>query len=261
MMEFSTLGIVIRETLHGENDKLLTILTPDYGKITAFAKGVKKISSKNAPACQLFVYSEFEFIRKNGKLTVKTAISKDLFYDMRSDMTRYSLACYFSDILGHICMENNDENEPLRLFLNCLFALSYRKEISLTAIKAAFEMKLMCLCGFMPDFENCFLCGNKLTFDRNNIFSFEESGVLCQDCVSKNAKSSVPYSCNISIDALNSVKYICSSPQSKMLMFSLSDDGMKELSFICENYLIHKTERTYETLKIYKSIINSIGEK
>ena len=46
-----------------------------------------------------------------------------------------------------------------------------------------------------------------------------------------------------------------------MLMFSASQDELKELSFVCENYLIHKTERTYETLKIYKSITNSLGEK
>ena len=260
-MEFTTSGIVIRESLQGENDKLLTILTPDHGKITAFAKGVKKISSKNAPACQLFVYSEFEFIKKNGRLTVKTATSKDLFYDMRADMTRYSLACYFSEVLGHICMENNDESEPLRLFLNCLFALSYRKNISLAVVKAAFEMKLMCICGFMPDFESCFMCAGDVTSERNNIFSFEESGFLCQNCVSKNTASSVPYSCSCSFDVVDALRYICTSPQSKMLMFSISDDNMKELSFICENYLIHKTERTYETLKIYKSIINTIGEK
>ena len=37
-MEFTTSGIVIRESLQGENDKLLTILTPDHGKITAFEK-------------------------------------------------------------------------------------------------------------------------------------------------------------------------------------------------------------------------------
>lgn len=260
-MDFGTTGIVIRETLQGESDKLLTILTPEHGKITAYAKGVKKISSKNAPACQLFVYSDFEFIEKNGRHTVKTATSKDLFYDMRADMTRYSLACYFAEILSHTCMENNDESEALRLFLNCLYALSYKKDIQLSVIKAVFELKLMCTCGFMPDFESCMSCGEDAKHERNSVFSFEESGVLCENCSSKLAKDSVPYSCYVSCDVLNCMSYICASSQSKMLMFSLTDDALKELSFVCENYLIHKTERTYETLKIYKSIINSLGEK
>ena len=63
-MDKTCTGVVIKEQLHGENDKLLTILTPS-GKVYAYAKGVKKISSKNAPACQLFVYSEYDFLNKN----------------------------------------------------------------------------------------------------------------------------------------------------------------------------------------------------
>ncbi|MBQ8758929.1 MAG: DNA repair protein RecO, partial [Clostridia bacterium] len=224
-------------------------------------KGVKKISSKNAPACQLFVYSDFEFIEKFGRLTVKTATSKDLFYDMRADMTRYSLACYFAEILSHTCMENNDESESLRLFLNCLFALSYKKDIQLAVIKAVFELKLMCICGFMPDFENCIYCNEDAPHERNNIFSFVESGVLCNNCSAKLGKDSIPYSCYVSGDVISCMEYICASSQSKMLMFGISDENLRELSFVCENYLIHKTERTYETLKIYKSIISSLGEK
>ena len=260
-MDYTTTGIVIRETLQGENDKLLTILTPEHGKITAYAKGVKKISSKNAPACQLFVYSEFEFLEKHGHLTVKTAMSKELFYDMRADITRYSLACYFSEILNHTCMENNNESEALRLFLNSLFALSNKKEIPLSLIKCVFELKLMCICGFMPDFDSCIACSSSDNFGRNSIFSFEESGIYCDNCVSQSEKGNIPFSCTIGDKVISAMKYICHSPQSKMLMFEISDTELSELSFICENYLIHKTERSFETLKIYKSIINSIGEK
>ena len=260
-MEYNTFGIVIRETLQGENDKLLTILTAEHGKITAYAKGVKKISSKNAPACQLFVYSEYEMLSKGGRLSVKTAVSKDLFYDMRADMTRYSLACYFAEILNHICMENNDESEPLRLFLNCLYALSYKKEIPVSLIKSVFELKLMCICGFMPDFESCTSCCTQIQPNKGGIFSFEEAGLFCESCVTQFEKGKIPYSCSVSGNVLDAMKYICLSSQSKMLMFSIGDEDLRELSFICENYLIHKTERAFETLKIYKSIINSIGEK
>lgn len=255
-MDYITQGIVIREVLQGENDKLLTILTSEYGKITAYAKGVKKISSKNAPACQLFVYSEYELLRKFGRLTVKTALPKEMFYEMRADMTRYSLACYFADVLNHICVENNDETEPLRLFLNCLYALSNKKDIPLTQIKSVFELKLMCICGFMPNLNYCFNCGAENSVLRNNVFSFEESGILCDECFKNAGNSVIPYCCTVSSDVLEILKYISLSPQSKMLMFSLSDDKLKELAFVCENYLIHKTERSYETLKIYKSIIN-----
>ena len=255
-MEFSTVGIVIKETQPGENDKLLTILTPE-GKVFALAKGVKKISSKNAPACQLFVYSEYELMQKNGRNTVKTAISKELFYNMRADMTRYSLACYFAEVLSHVTTENNDETEALRLFLNTLFALANKPDIPLWQIKGAFELKLMCILGFSPDFENCFGCGCEIEICRNNVFSFEEAALICEKC----RKGDVAFSCTVSGDTCLALKYISTSTLSGFLSFTIDDSYSSEFTFICENYLIHKTERSYETLKIYKSILNSLGEK
>ena len=255
-MEFSTSGIVIRELRQGENDKLLTILTPE-GKIYALAKGVKKISSKNAPACQLFVYSEYELMKKNGRFIVKTALSKELFYNMRSDMSRYSLACYFAEILLHVTTENNDESETLRLFLNTLYALANKPDIPLWQIKGAFEMKLLSILGFAPDFTSCFGCGCEIKIARQNVFSFEEAALICEKC----RKGDVAFSCTISGDTCLALKYISASTPASFLSFTLDETNSAEFSFVCENYLLHKTEKNYETLKIYKSIINSLGEK
>lgn len=255
-MEKICTGVVIKEVQHGENNKLLTILTTE-GKVFAYAKGVKKISSKNAPACQLFVYSEFEFIEKSGRLTVKTAVTKDLFYNMRSDMQRYSLACYFADIVNHVATQNNDETEMLRLFLNTLYALANKSDIPLWMIKGAFELKLMCIIGFMPDFSCCYSCGCEIQLSRNNTFSFEEAALICEKC----KKGDVSFSCTVSDKVCVIMKYIAASSVSSFLSFKFDESIMSEFAFVCENYLIHKTERNYETLKIYKSILNSIGEK
>ena len=255
-MDRTCTGVVIKEQQQGENDKLLTILTTE-GKVFAYAKGVKKISSKNAPACQLFVYSEFEFIEKNGRLTVKTATTKDLFYNMRSDMLRYSLACYFADVINHVATQNNDETEMLRLFLNTLYALANKSELPMWLIKGAFELKLMCIIGFMPDFTYCYECGCEIQFARNNTFSFEEAALICEKC----KKGDAAFSCSLSEGVCRIMKYIAAASVSGFLSFRYDEAVSSEFSFVCENYLIHKTERNYETLKIYKSILNSIGEK
>lgn len=256
-MDLSTVGIVLKEQMQGENDKLLTILTPNNGKIFAYAKGVRKISSKNAPACQLFVYSDFELIEKNGRFTVKTACSKEMFYNVRSSMEKYALACYFADVICHISTQNNDESQALRLILNSYFALANMNEIPIWLIKGAFEFKLMCISGFMPDFSECLVCNSPFEYSHSNLFSFEESAVICSKCTT----ASVPFSCTVTDKTLVCLSYIASSEISKFLSFRYSEEIREDFSFLCENYLIHKTERTYETLKIYKSIINSLGEK
>ena len=249
-------GIVIKEQTSGENDKLLTILTP-IGKIYAKARGVKKISSKNAPACQTFVYSDFEFIEKNGHLTVKTATTKELFYNMRSDMARYSLACYFAEVVSFVTTENNDETEVLRLFLNTLYAIANKPEYPLWQIKACFELKLMCTIGLCPDFTTCLGCGCEIEIKQNNTFSFEESAFICEKCKKENGA----FTCTVTDKTCMAMKYVAHSSVSSFLSFKADEDMAGEFAFVCENYLIHKTERTYETLRIYKSIINSLGEK
>ena len=256
-MDINTVGVVIREQTQGENDKLLTILTPE-GKIYALAKGVKKISSKNAPACQLFVYGEYELIQgKGSRFTVKTASAKEMFYNMRTDILRYSLGCYFAEIILGTVTENNDESQTLRLFLNTLFALSNKPEIPVWLIKGAFEFKLLCTIGLMPDFGTCYECGCDMEIKPVNTFSFEEAALVCEKCKRNNSS----FTCTVSSDTVLSMMYIAKATCSSFLSFKLDDSNAPEFSFVCENYLLHKTERSYETLRIYKSILNSLGEK
>lgn len=251
-MEFTTDGIVIKETNQGENDKLLTVLTSTHGKITVFAKGVRKITAKNAPACQLFVYSEFDIVTKGNRNILKTAVAKQFFYNMRSSMERFSLGCYFAEVAAHVCMENNDETEALRLILNTLYALSEKNEIPLWQIKGAFEMALMSVCGYMPDLEGC-SCSGQIT--ENAVFSLEDACLICNVCKAK--RGNIPFSFGISLSVIEALRFITSNDVSKYLNFKLGEEFSKEFSFICENYLLYKTEKSFETLKIYKSVINS----
>ena len=115
----------------------------------------------------------------------------------------------------------------------------------------------MCICGFMPDFSSCCVCANEVKHSHSNIFSFEEAALICDTC----KKNTNPYSCTISDKTAIILSYIGASEISKFLSFKFSDEIKEDFAFLCENYLIHKTERTYETLRIYKSILGSLGEK
>lgn len=260
MEEFICEGVVLREKLQKESDKLLTILTPNHGKLYAYARGVKNIAGKNAPACQLFAFSEFHIVNSRGRNVVKNAVVKDIFFGMRSDTERFALVSYFSDVLCHVTMENNDETQPLRLFLNCAYALANKKEIPLWLIKSAFELRLCCILGFKPDFTSCPICGKENVIGNVNYFSPDLSAVVCAECRDKmKAQSDRTFYCSaVSRDVLEGMLHICLADIKRFLSFKIHEDLANELSFICESYLINKTERTYETLKIYKAIVNSL---
>ena len=53
-----TSGLVLRQTVTKETDLILTVLTPDLGKIPVIARGARRKNSRLAAACQLRAYSE-----------------------------------------------------------------------------------------------------------------------------------------------------------------------------------------------------------
>lgn len=76
MNQLVTRGIVLRRINYGEADRILTLLTPDQGKLRLMARGVRKIKSKLAGGIELFSVSQVTFIR--GKGDIGTLVSTRL---------------------------------------------------------------------------------------------------------------------------------------------------------------------------------------
>lgn len=256
-MELTISGIVIRDTLYKENDKLVTFLTAERGKITVLAKGVKSINSKNSPAVQLFCDSTFELNEKNGRYLLTGAEVSDNHYALRGDLERFSLASYFADVAGTVCTENNDESEMLRLMRNSFYVMEKRKNVSLLKLKATFEMQCMMIGGFMPDFENCADCGKAAvdSCDRHGryLFSCSDGAFLCPDCLAaRERRETIP----LSSDTVECLRGMIRLPQNKMLNFNLPENRFScgELFDVCRNYLVCQTGRRYETDRFFANL-------
>ncbi len=262
MNELSVFGVVIRETLVKDSDKIITVLTGNLGKISVLAKGVKGIKSKNASGVQLFCYSEFELIEKNGRYTLKTAVLKHGFFGVRTDVLGFALASYILDITNAVTNEGTDETETLRLLLNTLYVLSEKKDIPLWLIKSAYELKLMQVCGYMPVLEYCPICACDIEEDKACYFSLSEGCVVCSEC-HKNAFLSgneVPNTISVSYPVIQAMRFICQSEVNRFLSFRLDTSLKNEFSLVTEKYLLYQAERSFETLKIYKNMVNTVGE-
>ena len=72
MEPFVTMGLVLKETRYREADRILTILTPKLGVITAIAANSLRLKSKLFSACGLFCYSEFTLVPGRNMYTVRS---------------------------------------------------------------------------------------------------------------------------------------------------------------------------------------------
>lgn len=109
MKRVVTTGVVLGRINFGEADRIVTVITPDQGKLRLMAKGVRKSSSKMAGGIELFSTSSLTFIP--GKRDISTLVSSRLvthYGDIVRDLTRTTLAY---EVLKKINDSTEDECE------------------------------------------------------------------------------------------------------------------------------------------------------
>lgn len=90
---FRTEAIILRRTNYSEADRIISLLTPDRGKISAIAKGVRKPKSKLAGGLELLATCDVTIIEGRGDMGLVTSARMNEFYgDILHDYDRLQLA-------------------------------------------------------------------------------------------------------------------------------------------------------------------------
>jgi DNA repair protein RecO (recombination protein O) len=239
-----TTGLVLREIKYKESDKILTVLSPQLGVITAMAKGSLRLKNKLFSACGLFCYSEFTLYPGKNMYTVDEAEVKTVFHGLSESVERMSLAMYMAEIALMLSPTENEAETVMRLLLNSLF-LAAEGKTPLTQIKAVYELRLCGECGFLPQLLCCKSCG---LYDGKDFYlDMQDGELLCADCAAKAGKKP-----NLDPGALYAVRHICLADDKKIFSFRLSPESAKRLGAVAERYaLVHLdgVPKSYEFLK------------
>ena len=242
----TTDALVLREVRYKEADRILTLLTSAEGKISVKARGALRKGSRMAAATQQLTYSELTLFGNRGKWTVNEAVIKEPFTGLRGDIENFALGCYFAECLESLSVEDQPDPALLQPGLNSLYALSNRL-YSPEQIKAAFELRLMCLSGYEPELKSCRVCGNEEP--EEPILKLYEGCVCCRRC--DDGKGEYAPLCP---DSLRALRYIASAPAKQLFSFRLSPAALLRLSSAAERYLLAQTERQFHTLNYWKNI-------
>lgn len=243
-MNITTKGLVIREQTIGESDRLVTLLTAEYGLVRAFVRGAKQMKSRKASSTSLFAYADFTLYRGKDAFVVDNASPIEVFFDLRKDIERLAAAQYFAQLAFELAGEEQPAPELLRLLLNALHLLCGGKK-SISQIKAVFELRAMCLAGYMPNILACRQCG---TYETPIMyFDVDEGCIYCENC-HKNGAVPVPR------HVITAVRFICLTEPGRIFSFSLSAENMGRLASVTEKYILSRVQRKLPTLEFYKSL-------
>ena len=241
-MRMSTDALVLKVTDTGESDRLVTLLTSEYGVLRAFANRAKKINSKMHGATQSLCYGDFSVYKSRDSYIVDDAVAKEVFFGLRGDIEKLALAQYFCSLASELVPEMEPAKDYLRVILNSMHFLEKSKR-SNDFLKAVTELKFMVFSGFMPDLTACPHCGET---DGEMIFSINDGCIYCKN----NGRSGE----RINPTVLAAMRHVCASPIEKIYSFSLPATDEKRFAQVCEKFLLSQTGKRFRTLEFYKSL-------
>ena len=228
----------------------MTILTPDLGIVTAYARRARSFRSNKNAATSMFAYSEFVLYKRSEhteSFIIDEANVIRILYDVANGFEELSLANYFCELVSNVVGQGDDAAEQLRLTLNILYLLG-KKKYPLGQLKGLYELRLMGLSGFMPRLLSCENCG---CYEHERMVFFPQDGtLLCGDCAGMKTGGIVT-----GLGVTAAMRYCIYAEDSQMLSFSLkTEKAMNTFVNAAENFTIAQIERVLPTLEFYKRI-------
>ena len=144
--QISVTGMVLMAAPVGEYDRRLVILTRGRGKITAFARGVRRPGNQLMAAAAPFVFGKFLLYEGRDAYTLVGAEVENYFREIAGDMEAACYGSYFLETAAYFAQENLDGTELLKLLYQSLRAL-LRPALPNRLVRRVFELKSMVING------------------------------------------------------------------------------------------------------------------
>lgn len=238
-MEFE--GIVIRSTSYKEGAVMITVLTKD--KIRSFlAKGVLKITSKNAPSVNLFTKSKFQvFHGADGDWLRVGEIIKS-YPNISKDLEKLAILDFISELTNTLLSSSDVGNlyDYLDKTLECLDG-----DFSPWTALAIYFAHVLTLAGYGLNVDKCAICGKKESIVS---LSYKDGGFICENCFDKTR--------HIKTDTrkLKILRYIFKVDIENFDRVTFGNDEIKQIVFELSEFLNWTSQVEFKSLTLLKRI-------
>ena len=246
-----TEGIVLRRKDFGESDRILTLFTRKLGRISGIAKGSRKPSSKIAGHLELFMRSSFLVSRgRNLHLITQAEVLED-FDSLRKDLKGIGLGSYVVELVDAVTYEEGSNLKLYDLLITTLNALNTGEDPAI--ITHYFELHLLGLVGFQPEFFICVECGNQIV-EEDQYISGELGGVICPTCRGKIKGADLR---PVPARLLKYLRHFQRSSLQELLPINIPDDLSIGLQELIRYYLTHTLEKHLNSPDFLKRIADN----
>lgn len=164
---------------------MLTILSPDYGRVEALSRGCRRPKSPLLPMSELFASGEFVLYQNHDRFTLTSCALTDSFYPLRLEPYRLTCASYMAALCQAAAQPAQESGGLYALLLKGLYYLAYDDQADALETTSAFLLLFAEQCGYRPRLTRCAHCRVPLEPGASGRFDVEAGGLCCGDCASR----------------------------------------------------------------------------
>lgn len=166
MRTYKTEGVVLRRRNSGEADRILTILSKEFGKITIKAPGVRRVPSRRSPHVELLNLSQFTLYNSSKAFMpiITEAQTLEGFSLIKNDLHKIGAALYVCELIDGLCAVNQENREVFFHLKSVLLELT--KISGASGIIRKFEKDLLTELGFWSEAKQLLTQDSKIVIER-----------------------------------------------------------------------------------------------
>ncbi|UCH42826.1 MAG: DNA repair protein RecO [Dehalococcoidales bacterium] len=237
---YQTEAIIIKKTRLGEADSILTLYTPELGKIQGFARSLRKPKSKLAGHLELLTHSQVSLARGRNLDTITGSQTITSFLPLKTDLTLTSYALYATELVNQFTADHVENCPLFHLLLETMEQLCSGSNLEL--LLRYFELHLLDEVGYRPQLQQCVICHQPLE-PVINAFCSSAGGVTCPGC-----RASQPSSYPISVNTLKVLRFLQDNNYDTVSKLKMDQPLSRELETVMRGYLKFLLEREVKSV-------------
>lgn len=219
-------AVVLRVLEFGESDRIVHLLTPTWGRVTAIAKGAKRSRKRFSGTLDLFHRLQVQLERRRPTSMIRLDHTRllDAHEALRVDPRRFALASYLTELLDRLATEGGAPADAARVFeaaVATLDGLAYLPTDTGTLV--LLELRLLAVLGLRPELTRCVRCGEGLGREQTTRFHIAEGGPLCANC-GADVATAIP----VQLGTLRALDHSLTLPLARLDRLRLSPEAQLE---------------------------------
>lgn len=180
MPSYQTTGLVLGRTNFGEADRVIRLLTPEHGKLSVVAKGVRRVKSRTAGHLELFGEVELTLASGRGNLDVVTSARLNWYpHQLAANYGALGLAYMLAGAMDRLAGEHQAQPELYAHLAEALRIVDAGATGPLPELW--YKLRLLHLVGLRPELDRCLVCGQD-SGGASYCFDASRGGIVCSVC-------------------------------------------------------------------------------